>query len=119
MNVPYDLPTGAFGAEHYKALGGGETPALLFKPQEWRGEHCADGKGSPPFGKYSCPTAEELAARLGGYAGGTVSAVYCTSDGGWNLATLYKLVALLGEHVEVVDHNQLAAMADARDGRSS
>jgi hypothetical protein len=121
VNVPYDLPVTAFGEhEHYKLLGGTSTsdPIVLFKPQEWRGEHCADGKGVPPFGKYSCPTAEEMAARLNDYAPGTVSAIYMTSDGGAHLDTLYKLVPLLGEHVVVTNQNNLGRMAQvAAKGR--
>jgi hypothetical protein len=112
VNVPYDFPVLAFGEnEHYKVLGGGPTPSLLFKPQEWRGEHCADGPGTPPFGKFSCPTAEEMAKRLNAYKPGTSSAIYMTSDGGANLDTLYKLIPLLAEHVVVVNHNQLTQMA--------
>jgi hypothetical protein len=113
VNVPYDLPVAAFGErEHYKLLGGTPTTdaTVLFKPQEWRGEHCAD-KGAPPFAKYSCLTAEALAARLNGYKGGTVSAIYMTSDGGWNLGITYKMVALLDEHVVVTNQNQLSRMA--------
>ena len=40
--------------------------------------------------------------------------IYLTSDGGGHLDTLYNLVAQLGEHVEVVNQNQVAAMALAQ-----
>jgi hypothetical protein len=44
-----------------------------------------------------------------------VGHVYLTSDGGASLSSLYELVALLDDHVEVVDHNTLADMALQRD----
>ena len=104
----------AFGKdEHFKALGGGETPLLLFKPQEWRGEPPRCSGSKIPFSNYSCPSVDDMAARLGGYKPGSSSAIYLTSDGGGHLDTLYRLVAALPEHVQVVSANQLNAMAMA------
>jgi predicted RNA-binding protein associated with RNAse of E/G family len=40
-----------------------------------------------------------------------VSAIYTTTDGGSGMQDLYDLVALLGEHVELVDHEALADFA--------
>ena len=110
VNVPYDAPIFAFGKnEHYKLLGGGQTPAVLFKPQEWRGTRGAS-KGVPNSG-WSSPTTAEMAARLNGFAPGTVTQIYGTSDGGFGLQTLYDLVPQLAEHVVVVNHNQLVEFA--------
>ena len=45
------------------------------------------------------------------YAPGTVSYIYMTSDGGGKLDDPYQLVALLGEHVEVVNHETVVDFA--------
>lgn len=50
-------------------------------------------------------------ARVCRYPLGTVSAIYTTTDGGSGMQDLYDLVALLGEHVELVDHEALADFA--------
>ena len=47
---------------------------------------------------------------------GTVSHLYLTSDGGMNLNTLYNMTKLLGDHVELVNHNTLADMALSASG---
>jgi len=114
VNVPFDAPALEFDrlfqpALQYKLLGGGATPAILFRPQEWRGEHCASK--SIPNSKYSCPTAAEMATRLNNYPSGTVTQIYATSDGGFGISTLYTLVSLLAEHITIVNHNQLAEFA--------
>eukprot|EP00656_Telonema_subtile_P031086 TRINITY_DN3406_c0_g1_i1.p1 TRINITY_DN3406_c0_g1~~TRINITY_DN3406_c0_g1_i1.p1 ORF type:complete len:444 (+),score=82.85 TRINITY_DN3406_c0_g1_i1:513-1844(+) len=111
VNVPYDLPVEfALSKRKFKVVGTGATPAVLFAPHEWRGES-AGCAGAAPFGKRACLTAAAMAAEINGYPGGTATAIYLTSDGGGSLDTLYRLVPLLGEHVRVVNHNQLAKMA--------
>eukprot|EP00658_Telonema_sp_P-2_P022878 TRINITY_DN19164_c0_g1_i7.p1 TRINITY_DN19164_c0_g1~~TRINITY_DN19164_c0_g1_i7.p1 ORF type:complete len:353 (-),score=68.75 TRINITY_DN19164_c0_g1_i7:426-1484(-) len=114
VNVPYDIPILEFGLDpkknHFKLLGPGPTPAVLFRPREWRGEgaHCA---GKVPLGKRACLTAADMAKEINTYTQGTSVHIYLTSDGGASLDTLYQLVPLLDEHVEVVDHGTLARMA--------
>ena len=45
------------------------------------------------------------------YPPGTVTAIYMTTDGGSGLQDPYDLVALLEDHVEVVDHEAIADFA--------
>ena len=45
-----------------------------------------------------------MASEINGYARGSVSHIYLTSDGGMNLNTLYTMVAMLDPHVRVVNH---------------
>ena len=97
-NVPYMLPVLAFGPHEYKLLGPNETVAL-FKPHEWRGPQQR--------------SAQEVASMVNGWAAGTVNAIYTTSDGGLDLSLLDEMVAMLGDHVEIVTHEQLAALARA------
>ena len=44
-----------------------------------------------------------------------VSHLYLTSDGGMNLETVYRMVALLDPHVKVVNHEELVEMARQRE----
>ena len=115
VNVPYLLPVLAFGVEeHYKVLGGGDTPAVLFKPMEWRGSgvRCTGPPGViADLSKYTCPTPAEMGERINDFKKGTVTHIYLTSDGGAGLATLYELVPFLEEHVAVVNMNQLSRFA--------
>ena len=97
-NVPYMLPVLAFGAHEYKLLGPNKTVAL-FKPHEWRGPQQR--------------SAQEMASMVNGWAAGTIAAIYTTSDGGLDLSLLDEMVAMLGDHVEIVTHEQLAALARA------
>lgn len=60
-------------------------------------------------------TVKNMAAEVNGFPKGTVSHIYLTQDGGANLGTLYDLVPLLDEHVEIVNHNILADMAIQRE----
>jgi hypothetical protein len=76
---------------------------VLFQPREWRGT----GSG------YNQMTVEDFASEINGYKAGTVTHSYVTSDGGFKLQDLYDLVALLDEHVELVDQETLASMAIA------
>ena len=44
-----------------------------------------------------------------------MSHLYLTSDGGMNLETVYRMVALLDSHVKVVNHEELVEMARQRE----
>jgi hypothetical protein len=100
VNVPYMVPIPAFGlAEHYKVLDG---KTVLFRPKEWRG-----GRGGDAQDK----NATDMAAEINGYAKGSVGHLYITSDGGANLELIYDMVGLLDEHVEIVNHRALTALA--------
>ena len=44
-----------------------------------------------------------------------MSHLYLTSDGGMNLETVYRMVALLDPHVKVVNHEELVEMARQRE----
>jgi len=110
VNVPFMLPVLPFlDGEFFKLLGN-NSRAILFRPREWRG---TDGANAPPFSGREYLTPEEMAQEINAYPGGTVTQIYVTSDGGANLQTLYSLVPLLSEHIELVDHQALAQMAYA------
>jgi hypothetical protein len=108
VNVPYMVPVVDFALhEFFKVLGGGASPVVLFRPSEWRGTSV----GANPFEHPFLLSAAEMAALINAYPAGTVSHLYVTSDGGANITDLFDLVALLGEHVSVVDHVSLAELA--------
>jgi hypothetical protein len=108
VNVPYLLPILEFApGEFYKSFG---NTTVLFRPREWRGTKNA----TVPYRNAQC-TPQQLADELGGYPRGSVGHIYLTSDGGASLDSLYQLVALLDDHVEIVDHETLADMALQRD----
>ena len=69
--------------ENFKVLGGGATPTVLFKPQEWRGSDPSRCQTplSPVFGNGQCATVAEMAARINGMSPGTSTHIYLTSDG--------------------------------------
>lgn len=98
VNVPFLLPAPAFGLKEYLIFGG---KVVVFRPREWRGATCGQG----------CETPENMAAKINGYAPGTVTHLYTTTDGGWHLPMLDEMVAHLDEHVEVVNHNVLIDFA--------
>ena len=52
-----------------------------------------------------------MASEINGYTKGSVGHLYLTSDGGMNLPTLYKMVAMLDDHVKIVNHEELTEMA--------
>lgn len=52
-----------------------------------------------------------MAAEINGYKKGSVGHLYLTSDGGFTIQNLYDMVALLDDHVEVVNFNTLSQMA--------
>ena len=113
VNVPYNLPALTFGKDTFKVVQQAENRSVVFAPHEWRGTH-----GSTiPFANEENLNVTAMAKRINGYARGTVTAVYLTSDGGGNLEDINNLVAILDDHVEVVGNNigDLAlAAADAR-----
>jgi len=108
-NVPYNFPTNVLWNDHYKVVG---EEIVVFKPREWRG---TNKDGAPPFSDKNYLTEAEMAAEINGYPLGSVSHLYLTSDGGMNLPTLYTMVAMLGEHVKVVNHEELTEMARQRN----
>jgi len=106
-NVPYNIPTLAFGDGFYKVKG----KAVVFKPHEWRGT-----RGSTiPFADKENLTVEQMATQLNSYKPGTIVPIYITSDGGANLNDVYELVAKLASHVEIVgtQTGDLALAAEA------
>ena len=63
------------------------------------------------FAEHNYLTEEEMAAEINGYDPGSVSHLYLTSDGGMNLPTLYTMIDMLGDHVKIVNHEELTEMA--------
>ena len=57
---------------------------------------------------------EDMAAEITNYPPGTVTHLYLTSDGGLNLPMLYRMIEMLGDHVKVVNHEELTEMARQR-----
>ena len=51
-----------------------------------------------------------MAAEITNYPHGTVTHLYLTSDGGLNLAMLYRMIEMLGDHVRVVNHEERTEM---------
>jgi hypothetical protein len=112
VNVPYMVPIPEFGLnEFYKVLGDNKN-VVLFKPREWRGGK-DPGPVHPPRPQEQ--NATMMAGEINGYPGGTVTNLYITSDGGANLKLIYDMVQQLDEHVEIVNHKQLAEMALQRE----
>ena len=104
-SVPYNLPTNVLWDDFFIAL---EGDVIVFKPREWRG---TNKDGIPPLSAQNYLTEEEMAAEINGYARGSVSHLYLTSDGGMNLETLFNMVGMLEEHVKIVNHEELTEMA--------
>jgi hypothetical protein len=97
-----------------KGAGGDGNKTVVFRPHEWRGT-----RGSTiPWANEENLNVSAMAAEINGYAPGSVSAVYLTSDGGGNLQDIDALVNVLDEHVEVVGTN-IGAMALAADKEKS
>jgi len=108
VNVPFMLPVLPFlDGEFFKVLGN-ESNVVLFRPREWRG---TDKSGAPPFSDREYLTAAQMAEEINGYPRGTATQIYVTSDGGANLDTIYSLIPLLEEHVQVVEHSSLVSAA--------
>lgn len=111
VNVPYPFPVLEFGKdEHYKILGAAQGEKMvLFAPREWRG----NGTTPYPFGigVKNQLSPQAMAAELNRYAKGTVSHIYTTSDGGFNLNQLSEMIEHLDEHVKLVSPNEIAMRA--------
>ena len=108
VNVPFMLPVLDFEkGQQYKILRGikddGKNSVILFAPNEWRGYR----NSSIPFSKHNTLSPKALAAEINAYSRGTVTHVYATSDGGFNLDQLDELISHLDEHVAVVNPNEL------------
>lgn len=102
VNVPFLLPIepGIFTDDAPFITFSNKT--VLFHPREWRGT-----SGSNQFQD----TPAKLAAELNGLPGGSVRAIYMTSDGGLKITDLFEAIPQLSEHVEVVDHEKIVHMA--------
>ena len=109
VNVPYNLPIPTLFKhdEYYKMVG---DNVALFRPREWRGTE----QGEVPFSKHNFLSIDEMAAEINGYAPGTVTYIYLTSDGGGSIDNVYDLVPKLDEHVMVVNQDALANLAIQR-----
>lgn len=108
-NVPYPIPVLEFApGEFYKTFN---KSTVLFRPREWRGT----ANATIPFRNAVCSPAQLAHEISTTYPRGSVGHVYLTSDGGASLESLYEMVALLEDHVSVVDHETLADMALERD----
>lgn len=107
VNVPFLFPIapGVF-KDDAPFIVFNET-TVLFQPYEWRG---ASGQGNPFNRKYVL-SVPEMAQELNTLPGGSVRAIYTTSDGGFNLTDLFDLAPMLQEHVQLVEHQQLVRMA--------
>ena len=107
VSVPYNMPMLAFKENEYFRILGDNKNVVLFRQREWRGS----GPTKVPGSKKNYLTPQQMANELNNYPLGTVSAIYLTSDGGANLDSFYNLTKLLDEHVQIVDHENLVAMA--------
>ena len=114
VNVPFLIPVLEFGLHYYLILSstnGSGKSVVVFRPREWRGSNASL---SPPFGQPEYLTPVQMAQEISNYPKGTVSHLYCTTDGGFTLGMLFDMVPLLEEHVEVVSANQLVDLAQQR-----
>ena len=119
VNTPYNIPTFAFGHALYKVcsakicmkdVAGDGNKTVVFRPHEWRGT-----RGSTiPWANEENLNVSAMAAQINGYAPGSVTAVYLTSDGGGNLEDIDQLVNAFDEHVEVVG-TSIGGMAKAAE----
>merc|ERR1712217_896217 len=107
VNVPFMAPIAEFGLKQQFKVIGEQRHVVLFRPNEWRGA----GACSEPLCKHSMMTAAAMAAQINAYPSGTAAAFYLTSDGGMNMDLLYNMTELLGEHVQIVNHNTIVEMA--------
>jgi hypothetical protein len=111
VNVPYMIPVLEFKrGEHYRILHG-ETggEVVLFSPREWRGNGTSTFPLKLDAPNVLSPTA--MANEINQYPKGTVSHLYTTSDGGFDLTQLEQMVAALHEHVQLVSPNQIVQRA--------
>ena len=114
VNVPFLIPVLEFGLHFYLVLNsttGSGNSVIVFRPREWRGSNASL---SPPFGQPEYLTPSQMAHEISTYPRGTVSHLYCTTDGGFTLSMLFEMVPQLEDHVEVVSANQLVDLAKQR-----
>jgi len=113
VNVPFNLPVFIFKeGELYKVFDG-NSKVVLFKPREWRG---IAPDPAIPFSRHNYLSVSQQAAALNELAKGSITNIYLTSDGGANLQDIYDMVALLEEHVELVNQNKAVEFALAAAG---
>ena len=106
------FPVPEFRGQHFKILNGS---VVVFAPNEWRGTSGQD----EPWLHPQLLSAEQQADKIAAYGAGAAVALYVTSDGGACLQDVDRLVALLPEHVQVVDADGLIAAALASAGTRS
>ena len=111
VNVPFPLPVLEFGTdEHYKILADDNGQKMvLFAPREWRGNGTASLPGKIDAKNVLSP--EAMASEVNGYPKGTVSHIYTTSDGGFDLKQFQEMVGHLADHVELVSPNEISMRA--------
>jgi hypothetical protein len=113
VNVPFMFPIAEVfglnitGPPFFVAVGGGPSPAVLFRPNEWRGT--SGGSVLPPF----TLNATAFAGEINAYPPGTVTHIYLTSDGGGTWSDFSDLAAALAPHVVVVPPAAIAGLARA------
>ncbi len=107
VNVPFNLPVFVFEKGELYKIFDGEHSVVLFKPREWRGTT----PSNIPLSRHNYLSAKEMADSLNELSKGSVTNIYLTSDGGANLQDLYDMVALLEEHVQLVDQNTAVKFA--------
>jgi hypothetical protein len=113
VNVPYMIPTFTWwpAGQFFEVLTGADGGKVaLFKPREWRGvDDDGDANRLSP---------QRMADEIGGYAKGTVTWVYMTSDGGLTLENSFLALAkLLPPHVALVSTDTAAKLALAAQAR--
>ena len=105
---PLQLPVFIFKKGELFKVFKGNKKVVLFKPREWRGITRAP---NIPFSRQEYLSVKEMAASLNDLPKGSVTNIYLTSDGEANLQDVYDMVALLDDHVELVNQNTIADFA--------
>jgi hypothetical protein len=106
LNVPYLVPiiTAAF-SDTYQVVN---NNLVVFAPQSWRG---TDERQDKPYFYSVARKAQEINS----FPKGSISYLYLTSDGGFQISDVFALVGQLEDHVVVVDSRQLAGLALERE----
>lgn len=112
VNVPYFVDAFPWWPDEsfYQVLTGEDgSPLVVFRPRQWRGVDDSDTR-------YFLSPAN-MAAEIGSYPPGTITAIYMTSDGGLSLGNSFTtLVDLLPSHVELVSVDAAARLAVTATG---
>ena len=113
VNVPFPLPVLEFSTdEHYKILADDKGQKMvLFAPREWRGNGTASLPASAKIDAKNVLSPEAMASEVNGYPKGTVSHIYTTSNGRFDLKQFQEMVGYLADHVELVSPNELSMRA--------